>query len=366
MNRKPNILICPLNWGIGHATRCVPIIKEFVKQGTNVIIGASGNSKAFLEIEFPELTCLEFPGYNVTYPADGKGMVSKMAAHIPKLIRWTKKENKILSSIINQYNIDAVISDNRFGLYSKRIPSVFITHQIFMKAPGHLRFIESQMLRYNLNYIQKFTECWIPDYSQDPNLSGDLSHKKPLPSNCYFIGPLSRFNLNEGDKNISKNDSEKFDVLILLSGPEPQRSLFEKQILTELKDSTVKAALVCGLPNSMEKKKIGNSIIYSHLNSIDLKELILNSRMIVSRSGYSTVMDLASLNKKAVFVPTPGQTEQEYLATNFKEKGLYASLLQHDFTLKKALNQKEDFSGLNLSNDGLELKSRIKKLLQSI
>ncbi|OQX80049.1 MAG: hypothetical protein B6D61_02530, partial [Bacteroidetes bacterium 4484_249] len=313
MQKKPNILVCPLDWGIGHATRCVPVINELLIQNANVIIGADNRPLAFLKQEFPNLQFIKFSGYKFSYPEKGS-MALKMALSAPNFLFEIKKENKVLDKLIDKYNIDAVISDNRFGLYTKRIPCVFMTHQIMIKSSSGLKFLEPLLYRINKSFISKYSECWIPDFADELNLSGDLAHKKPLPRNSFYIGPLSRFknSISENLRN-KKTKGFAYDFLVMLSGPEPQRTILEKRITKQLDKSELKGAIVSGKPETDEKHTLNeNTEVYSHLETSKLKQLIIDSEIIISRPGYSTIMDLAVLGKKAIFIPTPGQTEQEY------------------------------------------------------
>ncbi|MCD4695197.1 MAG: hypothetical protein K8S16_03065 [Bacteroidales bacterium] len=361
MKKRPNVLVCPLDWGIGHATRCVPIIHELINQNTNVILGASNRPQAFLIKEFPDLQFIDFPNYNISYPSGNQGMVLKMMKQLPQFLKSIRKEFLFLKTIIEEHNINMVISDNRYGLYSNKIPSVFITHQVFIKTPEKIKFLEPSMLRFNNKYMKKYTECWIPDHKNEPNLSGMLSHKKPLPENTFFIGPLSRF---KKDKKTRK-ENFKYDLLVMLSGPEPQRTNLENKVIDQLQTLDVKSVMVCGKPEVLkEKTKIKNIHIFPHLESDRLQQLIMDSEIILSRPGYSTIMDLAALGKKAIFIPTPGQTEQEYLAAYFEKKKIFHSVRQKDLNIKKALDEAGQFTGIFYPNDFGILKERIAVLLK--
>ena len=249
MKHKPNILVCPLDWGIGHATRCVPIINELNAQNSNVILGASGRSLSFLKKEYPNLQIIDFPGYKFSYPDKGN-MALKMALQAPAILKGIKEEHKVLKKIIQDFAIDAVISDNRYGLYSNSIPSVFMTHQVFIQTPSQLNFLNPILLIKNQGFIHKFDECWIPDFQGDQNLSGDLSHKKSLPDNYHFIGPLSRFSLNRE----TKPTEYKYKILVMLSGPEPQRTVLENLLVDQLSSLKIKCAVVLGKTELKEQK----------------------------------------------------------------------------------------------------------------
>jgi len=209
-------------------------------------------------------------------------------------------------------HFDMIISDNRFGLWNKNVHSVYITHQLMIKMPQGLKFLEPIVWRFHRFFILKYDECWIPDYEGEKNLSGDLAHKYPLPKNAKFIGSLSRFSLL---KNIvPKNE---YQTVAVLSGVEPQRSIFEKELIKRLENCAEKTLIVQGKPQKEKQiQTIQNLTIVSHLETSELASVLLGAKQIISRSGYSTIMDLDALNclHKAELIPTPGQTEQEYLA----------------------------------------------------
>lgn len=361
MTKKPNILICPLDWGIGHATRSVPIIRELIEHDANVIIGADKQPLAFLLDEFPGLDYVKVPGFDISYPKKGN-MALKMALSSPQIFAGIRKEHRELQSIISACKIDGVISDNRYGLWSKKVPSVFVTHQLFIQTP---LLIRDFILRLNLNYINKFDECWIPDFAGENNLSGDLSHKKDLPGSFHFIGPLSRFNTN--DINVKEIENERYDILVLLSGPEPQRTILEQKIIEQLKSTDYNCIILKGKPNESENNQLSHSIkVRSHLNTNELIKLIRNSKLIISRPGYSTLMDLAILGKPAILIPTPGQTEQEYLADYYHLRKVYFSMAQRDFDLALAIEKNQEFTGQKLKFEELMLKKRIKSFIAKV
>jgi uncharacterized protein (TIGR00661 family) len=354
MQHPKRILVCPLDWGLGHATRCIPIIRELLMKGAEVFVAAEGRSLELLKKEFPELNFILLPGYNITYPAKGS-MILKMLFSIPKLIRGIKKEHASLKEIISYYKIDIVISDNRYGCWGMNTYNVFITHQLMIKAPLGERLLRQIIL----SHIRNFNECWIPDNEGHFNLSGDLSHKYPLPPATFFIGPLSRFT------SVVAATNSQYDVMAIISGPEPQRSIFEVLLLIQLFKSDLKCLLVSGKPETtLTTETSGKVTIVSHLNSEQMEEAIKASSVIVARSGYSTIMDLSVLNKKVIFIPTPGQTEQEYLAQSLIEKGIAYYQEQSKFDLNEALIRSEKFSGFTDKYDS-GLKARIESMLSS-
>ena len=333
-SQKPRILIAPLEWGLGHATRCIPIIKELQNRDCEVFIAAEGATFSLLKHEFPSLTFLSLTGYRMRYSRRKYLLPLKVLVQMPKIIFTIYKEHQWLKKIVNEYNIDAIISDNRFGMYHKKIPSVYITHQLLIKTKNPFTEIIAQRLHYY--FIKKYTECWVPDFEVN-GLAGELSHPKQLPKKIKYIGALSRFELKEVEK--------KYDLLISISGPEPQRTIFEDQILKDLGSFTGKVLFIRGLPDNDQEMQNENQLveIKNHLSAKELNEAILQSAMIISRCGYTTIMDLVKLQKKAVLVPTPGQTEQEYLAKHLMESKIFYTILQKDFVLQNALLQADSF-----------------------
>ncbi|MAU36071.1 MAG: glycosyltransferase [Flavobacteriales bacterium] len=336
MKTKKRILVAPLDWGIGHATRCIPIIKELINQNYEVIIAADERPMHLLSNEFPKLEIIRFSGYNIKYPTYLPMSIS-ILLKIPRILWNIKKENTLLNQIIRDYKIDGVISDNRFGLYTKKVPCVFITHQLQIQSPYFIKEIRE----LNYKYINRFDVCWVIDDEKN-NLAGKLSKPEKLPKNTIYIGNQSRFEYQKTEK--------KYDFLGIVSGPEPQRTILEKGLIKALKDRNEKSLIVLGKPEFDNTKEIGNLTIKSHLNAKDLNKIILSSELIICRPGYSTIMDLKKLGSKAFFIPTPGQTEQEYLAQKLSEKKICYFQKQKEFNFEKGLKECKNYSGFKKLN----------------
>ncbi len=358
LNKRTRILVAPLDWGLGHAARCIPIIRELLEHNTEVIIAADGRPYELLKKEFPALSIVRLPGFTIVYP-EGNRIASMIVSQIPKIIIAIVREHRALSNIIRDLKIDAVISDNRFGLFSKRIPCIYVTHQIGIMMPKRLQW--ASRIVYNLNriLIRKYTACWIPDYEENDNLSGWLSHFYPLPKNATFIGPLTRF---KKKLNVPK----EYDILAILSGPEPQRTVLENIIMEQLKMVQRKSLVVRGIPEKSQHIKLSEWVsVVSSLDSEALNRAILASEIIISRPGYSTIMDLDVLGKRAIFIPTPGQTEQEYLAAELKRSGKFYMHQQENFSLIDALNQAKQYLGFSQRESNTStIKVSIEKLLE--
>ena len=364
MSLRKRILVCPMDWGLGHATRVVPIIRLLQQAGAEPVLGADNKPLAFLRQQFPDADWIRIPGFEPEYHKKGS-LPIKMAGAIPKMLTEANKAHTLLEKIIKELDIDAVISDNRYELWSENVPTVFMTHQLNILLPGIFSSGRPIVRKMINRFIIRHNELWIPDFEDEPNLSGKLSHVKKMPvKNSFFIGPLSRF---EGTEAIPQETVKKEpDVLCLLSGPEPQRTIFEEILINQLKKSKLKTVLLSGKPDETESKIFGNLEIRPHAGDEEMLILMQSAKTIICRSGYSSLMDLVSLGKKAVLVPTPGQPEQEYLAKKLKDQRLFYSCSQKAFSLQKALEESEKYSGLHLSNDYKVLKSRIGALLKSI
>lgn len=335
-NNKPRVLVAPLDWGLGHATRCISIISKLLQQNCEVIVAAEAAVKILLQKEFPDLVFIELSGYRMRYSKTKFWMRVKMLLLFPKIIYRVYAEKRWLKKTVAAGKIDAVISDNRPGLSHKKITSIYITHQLKIKTGN--RFTEQLAQKIHYHFINKFTACWVPDAAGEINLAGELSHPNVLPKvPVVYLGTLSRFQKKETDF--------KYDLCILLSGPEPQRSIFEKIILDDAGIFLGSVFMLRGLPGNslIVEPNSKNLEIQNHLPSGELNMVIQQSKMIICRSGYTTIMDLIKLQKKAILVPTPGQTEQEYLAGYLEERHLFCSVLQKDFTLPVALNKANQF-----------------------
>lgn len=357
MKNRKNILVCPLDWGIGHASRCVPIIKLLSERGLNVILGASGRPAAFLRSEFPMLEFIPVEGYNIRYPIHGS-MAIQMMKQFPSLQKSIKKEHKLLDTLIDKYEINAVLSDNRFGMWSEKVHSIYMTHQVMIKAPQYLSFTESILYAMHRRYISKYDECWIPDIEENNGLSGDLAHKKKAGIPSYFIGPQSRFK-----ESASTVHEKKYELMFIISGPEPQRSVFENMVLEQLSRSKHTALVVLGKPELKEPSRLeGNIEIHAHMNTEEMQRAMLSSDLIVCRPGYTSIMDLSALGRPAAFVSTPGQTEQQYLTLFHLHQGHYYSVSQKDFNITGLIAASKDYRGIKLSADNSILHDRIDQL----
>lgn len=347
------ILVAPLNWGLGHATRCIPIINHLLSRGVEVVLASDGRALDLLRAEFPQLESHELPSYGVSYNTDN--MVINLALQFPKITRTVLRERKWLQKFISQNDIHAVISDNRFGLYTSKVPTVFITHQVEIPVP--IEWLSAFSNGLNRKFINRFDDVWVPDFEGPENLTGAMSHSTPMDYKLTYLGAISRMKQLESNK--------RYDICVVLSGPEPQRTRLEHLLLTQFARLPYKVLLVRGIPKNLQRAICSDNLeMISFMKGEELNQAILDSDLIISRSGYTTIMDLAVLGKKALFIPTPGQKEQEDLARHFSEKSIYHSRTQDQIDLQTDIPKALKMNGLSImSKDNEQMKHVVNEWL---
>lgn len=321
------ILIAPLNWGLGHATRCAALVREYIRQGHEVVLGGDGESLSWLKKTFPDIRTIDLAPLHLRY-SRGKSQVWAMLRALPQLIRFTWMDEVCLNRLLATEHIDLVISDNRFGLYSQSTRCVYITHQLWIRLPRFWRWLEPLFARLHARIYNRYDEVWVPDWDTDaaqPSLSGMLGHltlsDKRLALNVEhskikYIGPLSRFSGQQWD--IASSPYCGYDTVAVLSGLEPQRSILEETLTEQAVMSGERTLIVRGkIQEPFIELHHGSVVKVTYLNDRDMAAALTTCQHIICRSGYSSIMDLAALGvlDKATLIPTPGQPEQEYLAS---------------------------------------------------
>ncbi len=321
------ILVAPLDWGLGHSTRCIPIIRRLLELDARPMIGADKGPLALLRDAFPELTHARMPGVEVRY-AKGRSQGWAMAKQFPAMLRSVREEHHQFLDLRRSLQLDAVISDQRFGIRAEELPSVIISHQVFPFTP----IAQGLLRRFNLHQIRHFDRCWIPDDPRSPGLAGELSHGAMLPANACYIGPVSRM-----DPTRAIAPSMPYRVVCVISGSEPQRTLLEQQLMKQLQRIRGDHLLVLGKPDPPLDEVVGNVRRRGHLGGDALTGALLQAELIVSRTGYTTLLDLARIGRSALVVPTPGQEEQEYLGELHARTGRFVVQAQEQLDVAGAL-----------------------------
>ena len=326
MNKTHNILICPLEWGLGHAGRMIPLASKLREMNNNIFIGAGEEHLSLFRKELPGLSYIDFPGYRPRY-SGFLPQYLKLLPDTPVLLFHIIREHIRLKKIIREHAIDIVISDNRFGLWNRKITSVYVTHMPRIPFPAAFSFLEFAGVLLHRSVIKKYSFCFIPDLPGELNISGRLSHGIKLPANVRYTGILSRFT-NLATKDDEGPVNERHNAVIL-SGPEPQKSILKKLLTDILQERQPLTVFLGGDPaGSASPVRSGNIIFFDHLTSSVMKEIIINSDLIITRAGYTVLMELISLNRSALLIPTPGQTEQEYLARRLSKMGWFTTISQ--------------------------------------
>ncbi len=328
------ILVAPLNWGLGHATRCIPIINSLLENGFEPLIASDGDALLLLQKTFPNLKSFQLPSYPITYPKNGFFLIIHLMLKFNKFKATYKAERLLIDRIVKLEHLDGIISDSRFGCFNKAVKSVYITHQLNVLS-GIFTYFSSKL---HQNIIKKYNACWVPDDKKNTH-SGKLS--KSTSVKVKYIGILSRF--------VAQQSVINYDYLLLLSGPEPQRSQLEKMLLQAFKNTDKRVLLIQGKVENIQREFHKNGIkIVNFMLQINLQKVIAQSEIIIARSGYSTIMDLATMRKKAFFIPTPGQTEQIYLAKLLSKNCIAPFAWQTQFKIDD-LNKIENFKGFTES-----------------
>jgi hypothetical protein len=291
------ILLSPLDWGMGHTTRCVSIIRQLLAQDNSLTFAGNESQTGFMRREFSEIECVHLEGYNIFLDSK-RNTYRQMMNQALKINGASKSENRWLKKYCETNDVDIIISDNRYGFYHTEIPSIFITHQLKLQIPT-LAGLTSNLIQSRVN---KFDCCWIPD--DERNLSGELSNAK-LEIPALRIGILNRFVKIETDEDL--------DILVILSGPEPSRTTFEKQCIDYLRKNEVGSAAIVGSGNDQHQYEM-----YSNPSTKEMENLIARSCLVLSRAGYTSIMEMVDLQQNAVLIPTSGQFEQEYLSEHIQ------------------------------------------------
>jgi hypothetical protein len=351
-------LVSPLDWGLGHTTRCVPLIRYILQQGHVPVFAGNHWQRKYIEETFPSIETTNMDGYDVHYSKSGSGFMFALFSQMPRLLKTIKAEHESILDICSRLNIDGIISDNRYGLYHPTIPCVIMTHQVLAQS-GMGDMVDSLLKHVHYRRLLRFERCWVIDVAGKPNLSGKLGHPSVLPQNATYIGMLSQ---------IEKATTTDEHLMVLLSGPEPQRTILSDILWEQVKDYKGKLVFVEGSNLKVRTDVPPNITYHTRITKEKLQPLLQATGMVICRSGYSTLMDLAVLKKKAILVPTPGQTEQEYLGVHLHKEGVFYYAPQKGFNLQRALDGAQLFPFKKLDfGDGFETyKEVLHHWLQSI
>ncbi|RYD53545.1 MAG: glycosyl transferase family 28 [Sphingobacteriales bacterium] len=338
MNRTiaKKILLGPLDWGLGHTTRCIPLAQHLQQLGATVFFAGTAAQIAFFRKSVPDIQPLLLEGYGVTYAQTRRGFLPHLLKQLPHIFRCIRREHLWLDQMVQHYGFDGILSDNRYGLWHSRIPSVFITHQPGLQT-GLGNGTNHLFAQFHQRLMRRFGAVWLVDRSESTGLSGALAHPSVLPEQARYIGLLSQFAAPDS------TPSRKAGILILLSGPEPQRTLLSNRLWQQVQGFHQQVIFVEGRADAPERRAAGSVWWFAQLNAAELMPFMQSAAYVVCRSGYSTLMDAAVLGLSLVLIPTPGQTEQEYLGRELFRNGQALCYRQESFDLQKALEAAATF-----------------------
>lgn len=336
-NFQKRVLVAPLNWGLGHVSRCIPLIRSLENLGAKVVLASDGIALSLLKAEFPHLPAIALPSYRIRYFSNK--MVRNIARQMPRILYAIRTEQWATERIVRDLQIQGIISDNRYGCFSDQTQNVLLTHQLNLRIPNHLlEWTANAVLR---RAFAKFDTIWVPDAASEPTLSGELSHPATGLKAVQYLGLLSRAQAP------ALKGATEYDVAVVLSGPEPQRTNLEQMLLEQAILLPQKFIFIQGKTQSKEQYFAAENVeVVSYLTTEELNRVVAASETVICRSGYSSLMDLAANQKPAILIPTPGQTEQEYLADYLAIAGYFTVQQQQSIDLKAALISVKKTTGL--------------------
>jgi UDP:flavonoid glycosyltransferase YjiC (YdhE family) len=341
-----NVIYGVCSWGLGHATRSLPIMRRLVAEGNELTVISSGRALGLLRKELGVDMCsyVDCPDYPAPASKNPRLFVPEFAAKVPSALRAIYREFRVTQELLRKKKYGLIVSDNRYGIYNRFMPSFFISHQLRMVNPMRLRALETGTEVYNQFFFKRYWGVLVPDFT-DGGLSGEMSHGLRFLDEraVTYIGPLSDFKRRELPEDV--------DCFISITGPEPHRTALERTLLAQVKDLSGKVVVTLGKADESAERVLGSATVYSYLDTARREELMNRSKVVVSRSGYSTVMDVAVLGRKALFTPTPNQPEQEYIGKFHNEKGTYLSVRQDRIDLARDLAEAARRPGLDRECD---------------
>jgi len=355
-----HVLVSPLSWGLGHATRDLPIIRYLLERGHHVTVAAEGRALALLAKEVPQCDFTELKDYPPPY-SSGRYFVPRFLAMAPVMLWAIEQETVNVRRLFRRRRFDLILSDNRFRVRSDHVPSFVIAHQLRFMTPRGLESFDFVTEFFNYVYLRPFDRIIVPDVADpETNLSGRLSHRMrwlQSPEKVYYAGVLS---------SVSRLDvPQDVDLFISISGPEPPRIQLERIILGRIADVKAdRVVITLGKPEVKETRQVnGHVTVYGFLDRAGQQEMMNRAGLVVCRSGYTTVMELAELGKKALFIPTPGQTEQEYLARYYAERGYFHSVSQYELDLPRDIDKARQMTGPPFRSD---TRANVERLYQDL
>ncbi|MEK6968538.1 MAG: glycosyltransferase [Nanoarchaeota archaeon] len=342
------------NYGLGHATRMLPVIMKLIEQGEKVTIVAKGNSLLMLKNELGDASNYELMQYEVPLKFSDKGfsMFETLKAG-PSFISLISSQKKWLENFSAKEKIDRVIADGEIGYHLKNKKSFFVNNQLRL-LPGSLLGDGTELLTDV--FSKGFEKVIVPD-DENGTLGGLLTSKTRFydKKRLAYVGILSSIR----KKNVVRN----VDYFISISGPGISKEVFTRQVMEQLHLLKGKVVVALGRPDLKEIASKGNAKIYPYLNRKQQESFLNKAKLVISRSGYTTMMELAEIDKKAFFIPTLNHPEQEYLAKFQKNSGRFHYSKQDSFNFKEDIDEAKQYPGFK---NVPKTKKSVEKFLEAI
>ncbi len=333
------VLFGTSSWGLGHATRDLNLIRGLLSRGCDVTLVSTGNALQVLKDELGD-SCryLDWPDIPSSVARSSFLFYMKTTTNIPRIIWTWHNEKRLVSNLLRREHFDLIVTDHRNGLVRSDVPSYFITHSPRYIAPWRDPFMEGVMEWFLARWFAPVRGILVPD-DEDGGMSGDMSHKIRFTprEKITYLGILSSVHRRDLPQDI--------DYFITISGPEPQRTMFAEKVLSQVKALSGKIVIALGIPGG-RAPELGNGIeVYPYLNREKQEEMLNRAKLVVCRSGYTTLMELAEIGRRALLIPTPGQSEQEYLAKTLRERGVFYSVKQTKLDLVRDTDLARNYPG---------------------
>jgi len=322
------------SWGLGHATRSLPVIQALLERGVEVTVVCTGRALLLLRQELMErCEFLDWPDVPQTLGRSALEFYARSALAIPHMLLVMLRERSWTENLLRRRRFDRIVSDNRYGVQHPAVPSFHLAHSLRFIAPRRVALLEWLLEAFNYRWFCGLRRILVPDTPED-RLSGDLAHRLRVfpPKLLAYIGVLSRIRARDLPQDL--------DLFVTLSGPEPQRTMLEEVIRRQLAAwrpaaTGLRVVVALGRPEAPHREEVDGVEVYGYLDARAQEEMVNRAHLVVARSGYSTIMELAEVERRAVLVPTPGQTEQVYLAAYHERRGTIRAVSQSRLALPR-------------------------------
>lgn len=339
--RTLKILFAVHDWGLGHATRDLPLIRGLAASGHRVWVLSTGRALQLLQGELGE-ACEYVRLQDIPKPLGRRPFwfYVRMSLSLP-VVFWTfHRERRLVDALVAEHGFDRIVSDSRYGVCSPSVPSFYLVHSLRQIIPGRPKRLEKMVEAAQKLMWRRAVKLLIPDEEED-GLAGDLCHDLA----CSWEGRLEYIGVLASVRR--RDVPQDVDHFISVSGAEPQRTMFERLVLSQASSLPGRVIVALGRPEAGAAVSDGGRVqVHAFMARAEQEEMMNRARLVISRSGYTTLMELAELRRRALLVPTVGQSEQEYLAERLERLGRMHAVKQGDLDLVRDAARALEYGGL--------------------